>query len=299
MALSLSRRSLAGTLGGLRGLRQMDSQDKAEAIKEWETLRQETLQSQNQRFTAFQVSIALFAAVYGAYLSPVTNLRREPLIFQAFLLFLLLPFVALIRSLRLRDYYQACYISDFVRPRLPTVRYTLRNEAMGRVLRDRTSSTEAIKKTYLFIGTVTTVITIGLAILSPVDGNRCVAQRLGATDFGWTFWFRLSLLVGAVLSYIYVVAQKARDERWKEKVFSRFRQIAVQELLTNQLRAEAVQGRLLTDAEAWNSLYGNEREHNKRVTLSALAEQSVRYPELKGTIMQLRNIWKMPSADAA
>lgn len=88
------------------------------ALEEWKTLRAETLQSQNQRFTAFQVSIAVFAALYGAYLAPQSGLRNDPIPFQALIVVLLIPFVRIVGGLRLRDFSQACYIGNFTQLRV-------------------------------------------------------------------------------------------------------------------------------------------------------------------------------------
>lgn len=271
----------------------MRDTEHAESMKEWETLRQETFQSQNQRFIAFQVSMTLFAALYVAYLSPATTLQREPLLFQSFLLLLLLPFVVLIRRLRKRDYYQACYIGDFIRPLLPTVRYTLRNRGVGRKLRDPTSSTEAMKLTYLLVGVLTSVITPGLPLISSADPYLCAAQRLGAADFGWSFLLRAGLLAASLFVYLYVVGSSRAERRWQDAVFAEFRHVAVRELLHGSLRPAGFEGHRLDHPMTWDGLYGSESQDTKLVTIAALRQNLTDYPGLKNTVDQLAELWNL------
>lgn len=255
-------------------------------MKEWETLRAETLQSQNHRLVAFQVSVTLATALYGAYLTPATQVSNEPFVFQALLLLLLLPFIEMIRGLRFRDYYQACYISDFIRPKLPNVRYTVRNLEVGRVLRDKTSSEKAMKLTYLYLGVVTTVLTVGLTCFSIVTS--------GKPQPDWSFCLKALVLV--IVSGVYlwsVVAQRAEGD-WKTAVFTSLRQIAVREIISGDLQPKAFMGKSITDPEAWDAQYGRESDANKTITLKALTVCLTHQPNLATTIDWLRAKWKLP-----
>lgn len=265
-------------------------QDSPEMMKEWETLRAETLQSQSQRMTAFQVSISLFSVLYAASLSSATGLKSEPHIVQAFLLVLLLPFVEMIRRLRLRDYYQACYISDFIRPKLPNVRYTVRNQEFGnpefgRPLRDKASSSEAMKWTYLWLGLSTTLFTFVLGALPSATS--------GMQHSVWGLWIRAIMLSGVVIGYVYFVMAKRGEGDWKNEVFTRFRRIAVHEILSGDLQPRAFVGKSVTDPAAWDDQYGREREKNKSVTLKALTACLTKQSE-HATVDQLRTKWKLP-----
>ncbi len=268
----------------------ISAQESPEVMKEWDTLRAETLQSQSQRMTAFQGSITLFSVLYVASLSSATGLKSESHIVQAFLLVLLLPFVEMIRRLRLRDYYQACYISDFIRPKFPDIRHNVRNQEFGnpefgRPLRDKTSSSEAMKLTYLCLGLSTTLLTL---VLGGVPSGTGSMQHSG-----WNLWIRSIVLVSVVIFYAYFVMAKRGEGGWKKEVFARFRRIAVHEILTGDLRPKAFVGKSVTDPEAWDAQYGREREKDKSITLNALAACLTQQPE-PATVGQLRTKWKLP-----
>ena len=259
------------------------------ALEEWKTLRAETLQSQNQRFTAFQVSVAVFAALYGAYLTPQSGLRSDPIIFQTVLIVLLIPFVRIVGGLRLRDFMQACYIGNFTQLKVPALRYTQRQNAVPREVRNRTSSADLIQRTYVHLALFTIPVTLGYGYLSSAKPEWY--ERIGATAL-LDLVARLALLMAATGFFFKAKRDVALSETRRNEIFDAIRLVVVKELLSGTL---VPQGRTLgwqNNPAAWEALFASEPRRNKAVTLKALEGHQCEWPQATAILSYLRAKWK-------
>ena len=261
------------------------------ALKELDTLRQETLQSQNQRFTSFQISISIFTILYSAYLLPASKLRLEPIIFQSFLLLFLIPFIRIVGALRLRDYYQACYIGDFVRFQVPQLRYTQRNNLFDKSLRAKTSSTDAIRYAYYVMGLLTIPLTFGYAYISWESSSRWY-MKLGIQKVWPDLIVRLFIFIISLTAFIETSRRAGVDKKLRKEIFKEFRRISILELLSAKLTPAQCNPSDFDRPETWENLFNGESEGNKKIVLECLRELGSKNPIALRISNHLESKWR-------
>jgi hypothetical protein len=262
----------------------------AAAIEEWKALRSETLQSQNQRFLAFQISIGVVGVLFAVYLDPTKHLTNEPLVFQSLILLLLVPFVQLVTGLRLRDYDHACYFSLFTRLQVPEIRYTQRNRDIPSSVRKATSSEVRMRRAYFLIAVATTVATLTLALASS-SATASWSTRLGLDRDLRAPWWRLILFCGAWALLLKALRVGGHDEKMRKNIFESRMRVCVQELLTGQLVPSGWNTSDRLSPERWTEIFEWESKSNRKLILGYLNQTTDAFPFAAGIREHLMHRW--------